>query len=255
MSQPRIVALWSAPRCRSTAFLRMVAERGDFTVVHEPFSQLADFGSAQVGPRTVTDVPAAVAALRDLAGTTPVFFKDTTDFAQPELLSDREFLAEVAHAFVVRDPEAAIASHFALNPDLTRDEVGFSRLADIFDAVRDLGGREPFVFDADDLLEWPEGLVCDFCDWLGVEFLPHALSWQPGMLTDWRATSRWHEATSSTAGFAAPRRNHAVDVRSHPVLSGYLDHHLPHFRRLSAHCRRPAGDAHGLMSEPVGGAV
>jgi hypothetical protein len=36
--------LWSAPRSRSTAFFRTMAERGDFTAVHEPFSYLVMYG-------------------------------------------------------------------------------------------------------------------------------------------------------------------------------------------------------------------
>jgi hypothetical protein len=41
-----LLMLWSAPRSRSTAFFRMMAERGDFMMVHEPFSYLAEFGYA-----------------------------------------------------------------------------------------------------------------------------------------------------------------------------------------------------------------
>jgi hypothetical protein len=36
--QAPVLMLWSSPRSRSTAFFRMMAERGDFTAVHEPFS-------------------------------------------------------------------------------------------------------------------------------------------------------------------------------------------------------------------------
>jgi hypothetical protein len=43
-----LLMLWSAPRSRSTAFFRMMAERGDFMMVHEPFSYLAEFGYADV---------------------------------------------------------------------------------------------------------------------------------------------------------------------------------------------------------------
>jgi hypothetical protein len=39
-----LLALWSPPRCRSTAFWRMLAERGDLAAFHEPFWQLADQG-------------------------------------------------------------------------------------------------------------------------------------------------------------------------------------------------------------------
>jgi hypothetical protein len=33
-----IVPLWSIPRSVSTGFERMMMERGDFKVIHEPFS-------------------------------------------------------------------------------------------------------------------------------------------------------------------------------------------------------------------------
>ena len=58
--------LWSAPRSRSTAFFRMMAERGDFTVVHEPFSYLAEFGYTDVAGIRVTCPADLLAALRDL---------------------------------------------------------------------------------------------------------------------------------------------------------------------------------------------
>lgn len=36
----RIVALWTHPRSVSTAFERVMMERGDFKILHEPFSYL-----------------------------------------------------------------------------------------------------------------------------------------------------------------------------------------------------------------------
>ena len=35
-----IIALWTHPRSISTAFERVMIERGDFNVLHEPFSYL-----------------------------------------------------------------------------------------------------------------------------------------------------------------------------------------------------------------------
>jgi hypothetical protein len=49
--QKPVLALWSAPRCRSTAFERMMTERGDRVVVHEPFSRVVDFGTVEIGDR------------------------------------------------------------------------------------------------------------------------------------------------------------------------------------------------------------
>ena len=46
-----VFALWSAPRARSTAFFRSMAERGDMTVLHEPFCNLRDYGETDAGDR------------------------------------------------------------------------------------------------------------------------------------------------------------------------------------------------------------
>lgn len=231
---PRILALWSAPRCRSTAFLRMMGERGDFQVLHEPFSHVADFGATRVGDRRVGTEAELIAALRALSASGPVFFKDTTDFHYPVLLADREFLAEVRHTFIIRHPREAIASHFALNPGLGRDEIGFARLAEIFDAVVAAGG-EPVVVDSDDLVENPEGTVRRYCAEVGIPFRPEALSWGPGMREEWAGTSRWHESTSRTSGFSRTATAYARTTDNDPVLAGYLRHHLPFYERLRAH--------------------
>src|SRR6185312_11071158 len=90
---PRILALWSAPRCMSTAFFRMLLE-------------LAEHG--------------------------PVFFKDTTDVHYPEVLADTAFLAEDAvHTFLIRSPQETIASYFRLNPEVRAEQVGFAHQLEI----------------------------------------------------------------------------------------------------------------------------
>lgn len=238
---PRILALWSAPRCRSTAFLRMIAERGDHLVIHEPFSRLADFGQVRIGERDVRSEVEAIAALRELAGRQRVFFKDTTDFHYPQVLADRAFLAEVQHSFLIREPAEAIASHARLNPDLACEDVGFTRLAELYDAVAGLADRPPPVIDANELLAMPEALVRCYCERVGIAFRPDALRWSAGMRPDWQQTSRWHAATSSTTGFQAPPPASLVEVSADPTLAGYLAYHLPAFRRLHALRLRPAG--------------
>jgi hypothetical protein len=211
-----------------------MAERRDFTVVHEPFSQLADFGQAEVGERTVTSEADLIDALRELSEQTAVFFKDTTDFHYNGLLLDDEFLVEATHTFIVRHPAEAIASHFALNQRLNRDEIGFAWLAEIYDAVAARTGRNPVVIDSDDLVAHPEQTVQAYCEQVGIEFRPDALRWTSGLRTDWAKTSRWHESTSRTTGFAAIPTSYTETVRTNPVLAGYLDYHQPFYERLHA---------------------
>jgi len=234
-----VLALWSAPRSRSTAFARMMAERGDRVVVHEPFSQVVDFGEAKVGDRVAHTERDVLAALRAIAAEDPVFFKDTTDFHYPELLADQSFLTAATHTFIIRDPAEAIASHHALNPDLGRDEIGFARLHEIFTAVRAATGATPVVIDSDDLLDRSADTVRAYCSAVGIPFLPDALSWQPGMRSEWQATSQWHESTSRTAGFTRGADGAAAAVAANPVLRAYLDFHRPYYEQLRAAAIRP----------------
>jgi hypothetical protein len=232
--EPRLLALWSAPRCRSTPFLRMMAERGDRTVLHEPFSHVADFGVAEVDGRVVRSERDLIDALRALAAERPVFFKDTTDFHYPELLADAEFLREATHAFMIRDPKAAIASHYRLNPKLERDEIGFAWLYEIYAAVADATGAEPVVIDGDDLAAAPEPIVQAYCARVGIPYVPEALRWQPKVLPDWQRTARWHTSVSESSGFEPLRTDGAVDVEADPRLRAFLRYHQPYYERLRA---------------------
>lgn len=233
-SRPGMLALWSAPRCRSTAFARMITERGDFTTLHEPFSHLVDFGAAQVGDVTAHDEAGLISAIRSLAGQGPVFFKDTTDFHYPGLLADQAFLGDVVHTFIIRDPAAAIASHYALNRRLGRDEIGFAWLAEIYDAAAVASRTPPVVIDSDLLVRRPAETVAAYCRAVGMPFDPGALSWEPGMRSEWQRTSRWHESTSGTSGFVAGtgQQDTSALVANDPVLAGYLDYHLPFYEKL-----------------------
>lgn len=234
-----VIALWSAPRSRSTAFARMMAERDDRVVVHEPFSQVVDFGEVQVGDRVAHSQQDVLAELRSIAAQRPVFFKDTTDFHYPALLADQEFLAAATHTFIIRHPAEAIVSHHRLNPGLGRDEIGFARLYEIFDAVRTATGRTPVVIDSDDLLDRPVETVRAYCEAVGIPFLPAALNWLPSMRPEWRATSRWHESTSRTAGFTRGAGGHADVLAANPVLRSHHDYHLPYYEQLHAAALRP----------------
>jgi hypothetical protein len=234
-----VLALWSAPRCRSTAFARMMAERGDHLVVHEPFSRVVDFGEVEVRDRVARDEREVLAALRAVAAQRPVFFKDTTDFHYPALLADEAFLSAATHTFIIRDPAEAIASHRALNPDLGRDEIGFARLYEIFTAVQAATGATPVVIDSDDLLDRPAETVRAYCAAVDIPFLAHALSWAPGMRPEWQSTSRWHRSTSETTGFWRGRGSQVEAVAADPVLRAYRDYHQPYYEKLRAVALQP----------------
>jgi sulfotransferase family protein len=210
----------------------MMLQRGDFTVLHEPFSRVTDFGDTTVAERMVRSERELIEAIRRLASERPVFFKDTTDFRYPGLLADKTFLREATHTFMIRDPGAVIASHYRLNPELTRDEIGFGRLEEIFRVVVEATGKEPVVIDADELVDKPTAVVAEYCRQVEIPYLPEALSWQPGMVQEWRRTARWHTSTGESNGFRRTDRPAEFDVAGHPVLGEYLRYHLPYYQQL-----------------------
>jgi hypothetical protein len=233
-----LLALWCVPRSRSTVVLRTMAERGDLTVVHEPFSRVTFFGTADVGGTTCTSEAEVVQALLELAGSGPVFFKETTDYRYPAVLDDPAFLRACTHAVMVRSPEAVVASYLRLHPDASLGAMGFEHLAELDDAVADATGERPFLLDGDELSTSPAATVAAYCDAVGLPFLPAALQWEPGAMADWDQFSRWHETAASTTGF--------VQTASEPVpddlrgrAAAYVAHHAPFYERLRS-ARRSA---------------
>lgn len=238
----RLLVLWSVPRARSTVFFKMMAERGDFLAVHEPFSNLAEFGSVRIGGRALGTQGAVLDALRDAARRRPVFVKDTTDERYPDVLADERFLAaDARHTFLIRHPRETIASYRALNPDVRCHQIGFAALHEIFTAVRRATGRVPLVIDSADLIADPAGVVRGYCQASFIDFRPAALNWPPGPRPEWQPTQRWHVRASATRGFESTETDYDLDVTSHSVLGGYLRYHLPFYEELRPHRLIPDG--------------
>jgi len=232
--------LWSAPRSRSTAFFRMMTQRGDFTAVHEPFSYLAEFGYTPLGGTRVMSASALLGGLRHLAASRPVFVKETTGKRYPEVLGDEDFMSrDAVHTFLIRHPRETIASRHPLDPDARVEKVGFESLFEVYTEAARLTGEDPVVIDAADLVARPAALVRAYCERVGIAFIPQALTWPPEDRPEWGLSSRWHADAAASTGFASPSAagSHlSVDVERHPVLSGYLARHLPFYAEL--HARR-----------------
>ena len=229
-----VLALWSAPRARSTVFFRSMVERGDLIALHEPFWNLRAFGEADVDGRTF-DAPASLLAwLRDETRDVNVFLKETTDHRYGEVLADRRFLAEARHAFLIRRPEEIAASYYALWPDMRIHEVGVEALHELHAAVRDAGGHPPVVFDSEDLVARPEATMAAYCAAVELPFIPQALTWEPGERPEWRRSARWHADVSASSGFVQREGRYTHTVESSDKLARFAAHHLPFYEQLHA---------------------
>jgi hypothetical protein len=239
-----LVVLWAHPRSVSTAFVRMMMERPEVTVVHEPLVILTDTGSFDVpapggGAVTARTVPEVVAALRELSAAGPVFVKDTLEYPYTDFFDDPSLLDGAAHTFIVRDPARTIASHAAIKPELACHEVGFEHELRLFELVRDRTGTAPPVVDADALLADPPGVVRAYCAAIGWDFRPATLRWAPADRAEFAENRRWHLDAIGSSGFAAPAKEFARTCENDPVLAGYLRHHEPFHRALRRHALAP----------------
>jgi hypothetical protein len=228
--------LWSVPRSRSTAFFRMMAERGDFTVVHEPFSYLVMYGQTDVGGIHVSSEADLITALLKLPG--QVFTKETTGVRYPEVLATPEYLEGVTHTFMIRDPRETIPSYLKLEPDAYVRSIGFELMYEIYTAVSDRTGRQPVVVDSADLVRDTEGTVKAYCAATGIAFVREALSWQPAQRPEWQPSRRWHETVATSTGLGAVSSEPAAVPDA--VAAPYLRRHLPYYEALYARRLTPA---------------
>lgn len=225
------IALWAVPRSRSTAFLRVMTERGDLEVVHEPFSYLIEDGSFEVAGAVTTSMPQLLRELLRLNATgRRVFFNETSDYRYPALLEDDHLYSNVINTFMIRDPSASVASHYAMNPAMTIDEVGFEYLHHIFEKVRQ-AGEIPLVIDGGELAANPEAVLKAFCDRVGLDYHPEALHWQPGVNSAWQRTERWHRDVANSTGLTAKSGDHWDRPENNPHLRHLVEHRQPFLRR------------------------
>lgn len=240
----KIIPLWSVPRSISTAFERMMMERGDFTVIHEPFSYFfyaKEQSAAAVGmnvdpshPQDFDDIMALV--LRE-AEQKPVFFKDMA--YHPFARADEKFLSHFENTFIIRDPAITLISHYKLNPDFTFTEAGYVEVLDLFEKVVKMTGKIPAVVDAEDIIANPHGVVKGYCELTGIPFLPEALYWQAEFKKEWKTWEVWHLDAAKSTGFIKDMEPFDFTVHDVPRLAEMYERCMPYYQKMYDH-RIPA---------------
>lgn len=250
-----IIALWTHPRSISTAFERVMMERRDFRILHEPFSYLyyvhqggATISQQYVDPDHPTDYAGIKSHIELLANDGPVFFKDMCAHCHEDLSSDEAFLQRLTNTFLIREPAKAIASYYAMNSDVTIEELGLRQLCSVFDVVSALGSR-PIVVDADDLEADPEGTINAYCRALDLPFIPESMQWDSGHKDEWAIWKDWHQDAAQSTGIKKRIKTFAVTVDNSDHLKRYYDNQLPYYEKMAAHCIHPVKPARALGSQ------
>ncbi|MGH9048360.1 MAG: sulfotransferase family protein [Acidimicrobiia bacterium] len=239
---PPILVLWAVPRTVSTAFERMMIERGDHVVFDEPFSRHYYFGPEKRSPR-FADVLAdsrpheILAELETAAASTPVFVKDMAYHV--DAIASPDLLGRFVNTFLIRNPAHALPSLAAYWPDFTDEESGYAALARLV-ALADTLGQDPPVIDSDDLCSDPAGTIRAYCERVGIPFRPDALHWEAGMRPEWELWPDWYEATAASTGFHPPSYAPPPSVEDDPHLARAYRRCAPIYEELRARRLRPA---------------
>ncbi|MDH3667621.1 MAG: hypothetical protein OEN23_11895 [Paracoccaceae bacterium] len=242
----KILALWCHPRSMSTAFERVMRERGDLDVLHEPFMYhyylaqphrpFADFDPDPGHPR-------GYEAIRDMilaeAKDRPVFFKDMAYYVLDRLPADPGFMGAVTHAFLIRDPAASIVSYHRRDPGFACAEVGLEGQWRLYCALRD-AGHSAQIIRADDVRADPAATMARYWSAVGLDDRPDALSWDTAVPRGWESVADWHRDTLQSGAIRPPETG--PDPRAElaalgPPWTDYEAHHRPFYDALCAEAR------------------
>jgi len=238
----RRIAMWSGPRNLSTALMRSFENRADTAVWDEPFyAAFLDASGVdhplreEVVAAYETD-PARVAAA--CLGPTPdaaaVFYQKHMTH---HMLADfpLDWTTGVANAFLIRRPEAVVASYQLKRERATLEDLGFVRQRELFEEIAARTGTMPPVVDADDIRRAPETVLRRLCAAVAVRFDPAMLAWPAGpRASDGLWAAHWYDAVARSTGFTPPPPVPALDETGRALA----DAARPAYEALAAHALR-----------------
>ena len=229
--------MWSGPRNISTAMMRSWGSRADTFVTDEPLyahylavtglphpARDATLAHHDADWRRVTDW-----LIGPVPGGKSVWYQKQMTH---HLVGDvgRDWLDDVTHAFLIREPSAMLVSLTEFIPQPSLADTGLPQQLALFERIRGDLGIDPPVVDGNDVLRDPRGKLTKLCTALGLAFDPAMLSWAPGLReTDGVWASEWYDKVAQTTGFSTPR-DETVGVPA--PLRGLYSECLDIYRRL-----------------------
>ena len=239
---PLRIAMWSGPRNISTALMRAWENRADCVVWDEPLygyylqaTGIQHPGAAEVIASQGTDLDSIIARCTgDIPADRQIFYqKHMTLHLLPEI--ERSWLSALVNCFLIREPEAVIASYAAVRTDATLEDIGFIQQAELFEQVRAMSGEVPMVIDSREFLLDPETMLQAICAKLDIGFVPEMLSWPKGpRASDGVWAKYWYDSVCNSSGFAPydeknyslSSKDREIALRAHPYYEELYQYRL-----------------------------
>ncbi len=239
MSDVTRIAMWSGPRNISTALMRSFGSRADTWVVDEPFyaaylsvsgadhPMVAETLASQ--PSDPDDVEKQLLA-EPPNGKSIFYQKHMTH----HMLSGfgLDWMSQCRNAFLIRDPDAVLASYAVKRGEVALVDVGFVQQWEIFKRESDRLGHAPPVVEGADILRDPAGVLSKLCGKLGIAWDAAMLSWPAGRReTDGVWAPAWYDAVEKSTGFEPPKAERQPKLADH--LQRIADEARPFYERIA----------------------
>lgn len=236
------IAMWSGPRNISTAMMRSWESRRDTVVVDEPLyaHYLAETGIEHPGQKEIlesqsTDWREVTRALTQTAVDPPcnIFYQKHMAHHQLPVM-ESNWILSLQNCFLIRDPDAVVASYAEKRPNLTPTDLGFEQQVELFNLVRKEQGIIPVVLDSELFLESPRLQLQTLCSKLGVPFQVEMLNWSAGAReSDGIWAKHWYHNVEKSTGFA---KNVTKPRTLSPDQQAISDQCRPYYETLKAYC-------------------
>ena len=237
--KPQILALWATLRSVSTAFVRMMIERGDFYVFNSSFSVYYYFSQDRVFDRYGVDADdsydyqVVLSSLQNTPTEKPLFLKDMAYYVKQCM--SQEFLSNFHNTFIIRDPRYALPSLYKIMPDFTLEETGYEQQYRMFEMVWESTAKVPVIIDGSDLRTNPEAVVKAYCDAVNIPFIPEALNWESQKkLPQMEVWKDWCDDVINSGSFLPATEDQDDEIiLNNPIVANAYKHCLPFYQEMS----------------------
>lgn len=210
---PLRIAMWSGPRNISTAMMRAFGNRRDCAVSDEPFYGAYLAATGLQHPMREEVIASQPQDWREVAayltgpppGDRPLWYQKHMTHHMIDGFG-LNWTDGLVNAFLIREPEAVLASYARKRQDFTLAEIGLPAQVALFERAADRLGKAPPVIAGADVLADPRGALTALCEACGAPFDEAMLSWPPGPRdSDGVWAPAWYEAVERSTGFGPPQ--------------------------------------------------
>ncbi len=194
----KIVYLISPPRSLSTAFLRMIEAREDFTIINEPSIRINNKGyNLKFYDDTISTFDELKEKIFTESQVSNVFIKEISRSVKNFLTTDQDLPKKenIYVVILVRNPHHSLISFYKKLLQIPKgfyDLVNYNHTYEILKFIQKQYYNEPLIILSEDLYQNPEKTIEKFCNHVGLPYKQEALRWK-NLGDDFTGIDEWHE--------------------------------------------------------------